>query len=149
MCPSHDADELDIGRSIVAIARAMDDRDWSVVTGIARADVIWNLGEGVVARSAAEAVALMSEFLGRCGATQHLIGDVVVDVSGDVATSRAYIADLHVGVGEHAGEVFRTFGDYHDEWMRTEDGWRLSRRDKSHVAMIGDPAVVGAAGAVR
>ena len=134
-------DERDIYRNIVLIARAMDERNWDDITNLALPDATGDFGNGALS-TAAEIVALLRRFLDECGPTQHLIGNVIIDVSGDTATSRAYVADMHLGTGGLAGEYFRTLGDYHDTWVRTADGWKLSNRTKRHNGLMGNSEIL-------
>ncbi|MBA4024063.1 MAG: nuclear transport factor 2 family protein [Gordonia sp.] len=138
---TYSRDERDIYRNIVIIARAMDERNWGEIEKLAVPDATGDFGDGAVS-SAAEIVALLRRYLDDCGPTQHLIGNVVIDVSGDSATSRAYVADMHLGVGDLEGQYFRTLGDYHDSWARTADGWKLTDRTKRHSGMLGNIAVL-------
>nr|WP_196809618.1 nuclear transport factor 2 family protein [Nocardia sp. 348MFTsu5.1] len=134
-------DERDIYRNIVLIARAMDERNWGAIENLAVLDATGDFGDGAVS-SAAEIVELLRRYLDDCGPTQHLIGNVVIDVSGATATSRAYVADIHLGVGDLEGQYFRTLGDYHDTWVRTAGGWKLTDRTKHHSGMMGNIAIL-------
>lgn len=134
--------EREITRALVRIARAMDDRDWAALDDLVCADATANLGTGELAGREA-IVASIRSFLDECGATQHLLGNVIVDVDGDVATSRAYVSDLHVGAGDRSDLTFRTLGDYHDEWVRVGGVWQLRRRVKLNRAHIGSFEALG------
>jgi hypothetical protein len=79
---------------------------------------------------------LIRSYLDRCGTTQHLIGNIVVSVAGDKATSRAYVHDNHLPADD-ASEVFFTLGDYHDRWERHDGHWRLVERIKHNRANVG------------
>lgn len=134
--------ERDIQHTLFAIARAMDERDWARLDELLLPDAEADLGRGrVVGRAAI--VAFLRSFLDDCGPTQHLIGNVVVAVSGDIAESRAYVSDMHLGRGEKAGREFFTLGEYLDTWRRTPEGWRLARRVKRHGGFSGDMGVLG------
>lgn len=134
-------DEREIYRAIVGIARAMDERDWGAIEDVTSSDFTGDLGSGSLA-SRAEMIALLRSFLDDCGPTQHMIGTVLIDVDGDTATSRAYVADMHLGSAENEGRYFRTLGDYHDEWARLTGGWRLVSRIKHVTGTLGDIAVL-------
>ena len=135
-------DEREIYRNIVRFARAMDDRDWAAIADIATADATAELGTGpLVGRD--EIVALIRTFLDECGPTQHLVGNVLIDIDGDTARSRAYVSDMHLGAGELAQTSFRTLGDYHDEWAKADDGWRMTHRTKHNRGSIGSHEVLG------
>lgn len=137
-------DEREIHRAIVRIARAMDERDWETIEHLITPDCTGDLGSGPIT-SAAELITLLRRFIDGCGPTQHLIGSVLIDIDadGDTATSRAYVSDMHLGVGELEGQYFRTLGDYHDSWVRTPDGWKLVERIKRSTGTMGDIAVLG------
>jgi hypothetical protein len=134
-------DEREIYRNIVRIARAMDERNWAEIEDLTAPDATADLGKGPLA-SRAEIVALLRSFIDECGPTQHMIGNVLIDVTGDTATSRAYVADMHLGTGDLEGQYFRTLADYHDSWVRTDNGWKLTRRHKIHHGTMGDIAVL-------
>ena len=134
-------DERQIYRNIIRIARAKDERDWSTIEAIAAPDATGDFGNGQLT-SAEEIVALLRSFLDECGPTQHLIGNVLIEVDGDKATSRAYVADMHLGTGHLEGQYFRTLGDYHDSWSRIASGWELTRRHKLHTGTMGNIEVL-------
>ena len=138
------ADEREIYRNIVRFARAMDERDWSAIEDIAAVDATAQMGGGpMVGRDAI--VALMRSFLDECGPTQHLIGNVLIDIDadGETASSRAYVSDMHLGTGELAQSSFRTLGDYHDEWAKIDGRWWLTHRTKHNHASLGSFEVLG------
>lgn len=115
----------------------MDDRDWTTMAQILTDDAQADLGTGRLTGSAA-IIALIRGFLDRCGPTQHLLGNVVIDVAGDVATSRAYVRDVHLDSAADPSVRFYTLGDYRDTWRRAGDGaWRLTERIKVNRAHVG------------
>lgn len=137
-------DEREIYRSIVRFARAMDERDWSAIDDIATVDATAHMGSGELEGRAA-IVALMRSFLDECGPTQHLIGNVLIDIDtdGETASSRAYVSDMHLGTGDRAQSSFRTLGDYHDKWAKIDGRWRMTHRTKINHASLGSFEVLG------
>ncbi|KAA0102812.1 nuclear transport factor 2 family protein [Mycolicibacterium sp. P1-5] len=130
-------DERAIERALILFARAMDDRNWEAMADILAEDAEGDLGTGRLVGSAA-IIGLIRGFLDGCGPTQHLLGNVVVDVAGDTATSRAYIRDVHLNAAADPSVRFYTLGDYHDTWRRGDDGrWRLAERIKANRAHVG------------
>ena len=130
-------DERAIERALTLFARAMDDRDWATMAQILTNDAQADLGTGRLSGSTA-IIDLIRGFLDKCGPTQHLLGNVVVDVAGDIATSRAYIRDVHLGSAADPSVRFYTLGDYRDTWHRAGDGaWRLAERIKVNRAYVG------------
>lgn len=128
-------DERNIERALILLARAMDARDWEQVASIVSADATADLGTGLLQGSGA-IIELIRSFLDNCGVTQHLVGNVVVDVDGDQATSRAYVHDLHLSKTQ-PGSIFHTLGDYHDRWERQSGEWRLVERMKHNRGTVG------------
>lgn len=132
--------ERSIYRNLVAFARAMDERDWGAFAEFTAEEMTASLGRGeIVGRD--NIVAFIQSFLDGCGPTQHLLGNVLIDIDGDSARSSAYVADLHLGRGEKKGVSFRTLGCYHDQWQRSESGWLMTRRIKDNRATLGSMEV--------
>tara|TARA_R110002072_G_scaffold278010_1_gene439807 strand:- start:136 stop:588 length:453 start_codon:yes stop_codon:yes gene_type:complete len=134
--------EREITRQLIRFARAMDARDWAALDTITAGDIQADLGAGELAGRDAMVINMRS-FLDDCGPTQHLLGNIIIDVDGDTATSRAYVSDMHLGTGERAGESFSTLGDYHDHWRRLEGRWLMTRRRKLNRAVLGNIEVLG------
>src|SRR4029077_18334384 len=82
---------------------------------------------------------VMRSFLDDCGPTQHLLGNLTVDVDagGAAARSRCYVSDLHLGSGAHAALTFQTLGEYQDSWACRAGRWWLTRRVKLNRAHLG------------
>lgn len=134
--------ERDIQRALVRIARAMDERDWAALEQLLLPDATADLGLGPIA-GGAEIVRFIRTFLDACGSTQHLLGNLLVEVDGDRATSRSYVSDMHKGAAEKSHLSFSTLGDYHDRWRKVDGKWHLSHRTKLNRAHLGDISVLG------
>lgn len=132
----------DIARLITEFARAMDERDWARIAEIFAPDAVANYGEGPLAGSAA-IIASIRRYLDICGPTQHLLGNLIVDIDGDSAKSRCYVSDMHIGLGERAHLTFATLGDYHDQWRKINGQWHMVERIKHNRAHIGTLDVFG------
>lgn len=130
-------DERAVERALIVFARAMDDRDWAAMADVLDDQAQGDFGTGLVTGSAA-IVDLIRRFLHACGPTQHLLGNVVIDVTGDVAVSRAYIRDVHLNAIADPSTRFYTLGDYRDRWRRGSAGqWCLTERIKMNRAHVG------------
>ncbi len=132
--------ERDIQRGLFKVARGMDERDWTGLAELFWPDATAEIGTGPLAGSAA-IIATFRRFLDNCGPTQHLLGNVLVDVNGDEASSRAYVFDRHLGLGEKAQITFATLGEYRDEWRRQNGVWRIRHRHKLNHASTGDISI--------
>ena len=85
----------------------------------------------------------MRSFLDECGPTQHLLGNVLIDIKEDSASSSAYVSDMHVGVGDKKHLTFSTLGEYRDQWKKIDGIWLMSHRTKINRAHIGSIEVLG------
>jgi hypothetical protein len=134
--------ERDIARQLAGFARAMDARDWTALDGIIAEQACADFGTGEVAGRAA-VIHLMRSFLDNCGPTQHLLGNLTIEVDGEQAHSRCYVSDLHLGTHENSQLSFQTLGEYQDSWERRAGRWWLVRRVKLNRAHLGSFAVLG------
>ncbi len=129
-------DERDITRQLTRFARAMDSRDWDTLAAICMPDAVAEFGTGEV-QGAAAIIELIHSYLDHCGTTQHLLGNVLVEVDGDRARSEAYVADIHLARSAESEAYFRTLGNYHDQWLRHQGEWRLVERRTDNRALMG------------
>ena len=120
----------------------MDRRDWAAIRAIAADDILAELGTGEL-RGRDALIALLRSYLDRCGTTQHLLGNVVIEVSGDTARSRAYVCDMHLNADDAPQQSFRTLGEYSDQWRKIGGRWRLCHRVKDNRASVGSMQVFG------
>lgn len=126
----------EIEQGVIGFARAMDARDWDAIRLILADDATADMGTGLLEGPEA-IIGLMRHFLDRCGTTQHLIGNIVVTLSGETAASQAYVHDSHLPPGDDPNEVYFTLGDYNDRWERREGRWLMVERIKHNRASAG------------
>lgn len=84
----------------------------------------------------------LRRYLGGCGPTQHLLGNMLIDVDADTATSVTYARVFHQGLDQKADSFWECMGEYHDRWRRTSAGWRMSHRAFDVRIAIGDMSVL-------
>lgn len=87
-------------------------------------------------------VAWMESVLPRFDATQHLIGNISIEFAGpDEATAVSYVRAWHRYVEDRPDLVL--WGEYHDRWVRTPQGWRIAERRVRSAGIDGarDPGV--------
>ncbi|MGH3626841.1 MAG: nuclear transport factor 2 family protein [Sciscionella sp.] len=63
--------------------------------------------------------------LGQLRSTQHLLGNLHVEIDGDEGRAVSYVQATHLGTD---GRVFVTGGRYDDRLVRTPQGWRIAAR---------------------
>ena len=125
-----------IRRQLVAVARAMDAGDWETLGAAFAPDITADFGTGEIA-GRDNVIALIRSYLDNCGTTQHLLGNILVDIDGDTATSEAYVADMHLSRQAGSDLSFRTLGNYSDTWKKDGEEWLLVRRIKDNRAIVG------------
>ncbi|MGH3349786.1 MAG: nuclear transport factor 2 family protein [Nocardioides sp.] len=123
--------------ALARFAAATDARDWSAIRDLLTPDAV------AYHRTGPDAiVAVMSEHLGGCGPTQHLLGNHRVSIDGDRAQSLSYARVYHVGAGPMVGSFFECMGEYDDAWVRAGCQWRLAGRTFETRIRLGDFAVL-------
>ncbi|MDX2276550.1 MAG: nuclear transport factor 2 family protein [Hyphomonadaceae bacterium] len=135
-------DEREIVRGLGRFARVLDQKEWSALGDVFAADVTFDYGGGNVGAGLDVLERSIRRFLDACGPTQHLIGSIMVDVSGDEAMSRAYVQARHQRRDNPVGAIFDSSGEYVDRWRRGAEGWRIVRRDANWFLHVGDPGVL-------
>lgn len=118
-------DEREIEQAYGRYARALDRRNWALLETVFAADVQadYNGGEFLIeGRSAL--VAMIRSHLDGCGPTQHLMGNMTVEVNGGRAESRCYVRAAHQGMGAKAQLSYEVLGEYLVQWRRGAEGWR-------------------------
>lgn len=132
----------EIADCLVRFSRAMDYRDWAAFDALVASDAVADMGNGLL-NGRAQIVGLMREFLDACGPTQHLLGNMLIEVTGDEATSHTYVHDRHLPQGGATAPTFYTLGDYHDRWQRRDGRWWMVERMKDNRVNVGPMSVFG------
>jgi len=135
--------ERELHRVLCRYARGCDERDWEVMTEVFAENATANYGGEFELQGRPALVSMMRAHLDGCGPSQHLLGDLVVDVTGDVVTSRVYIRAAHRGAGDKAHLTYETFAEYQDRWVRTTAGWRIGHRVMKVNYEVGTRTVLG------
>jgi SnoaL-like domain len=69
--------------------------------------------------------------------THHQLGQIQVELRGRDATSIAHLASIHITFD---GRRVDGFLQYHDSWVKTSDGWKISARRGVAAVVDGDPS---------
>jgi ketosteroid isomerase-like protein len=117
------ADREAIRDLVHAYARAVDAKDLVGVAACFTSDCGYEgaLGRGTIA----DALTAPRTAMDRYAVTMHYLGTHAATVDGDTARAETYAVAHHVrGDGGQLTVGVR----YHDELVRTPDGWRIARR---------------------
>jgi hypothetical protein len=110
---------------------ALDSRNWEMLeatmTPDGQADFGNLAGVGVL-ESPQALVDLCRRSLQDLKSTQHLQGNYVVEVSGDAAQASCYLQANHFADGLPGGDEFVVWAKYRDDFVRTDQGWKIKKR---------------------
>ena len=135
-------DERDIVALAARYCRALDTKDWPLLSDVFLPDATAELGvpnrlEGIDAIRHRIRTAL--EFLDD---SQHLVGNHEVTVDGDTGTHRCYLQAQHVREVPDGSPNYMIAGRYEDRVRRTPEGWRIAHRTLTVMWSEGNLAVV-------
>jgi hypothetical protein len=135
------SDQQEVVDALVRYATALDTREWDLLATVFTADAVADYGELGGVNTGLAAITAVVRSLEGFDATQHLLGNFVVEVDGDTATANCYLQAQHVV----DGDVFTIGGTYRDRLTRTLAGWRIAHRTLLPTWTAGNPAVLEAA----
>jgi len=124
------ADRLEIEDLLTRYCRAIDSLDWELLDTVFVAEAFIDYtSSGGVKGVYPEVRAWLAQVLPGFPVRQHLVTNLQIRIDGDRATSRAYFYNP-MGRPQPDGSVklFFVGGDYVDELVRTEAGWRIAQR---------------------
>jgi 3-phenylpropionate/cinnamic acid dioxygenase small subunit len=136
-------DRQEIADLLVRYTFGLDARDWDLVRScFTDAPVFVHPGgrvdgaEGIVDRARGA--------LQQLDASQHLLGNVVVELGSDGATARSvcYFQAQHVRAGTPGGDTYVIAGSYTDTLVRTAEGWKIAERVQAYLWRDGNRDVV-------
>jgi 3-phenylpropionate/cinnamic acid dioxygenase small subunit len=129
-------DRVAIEEVVVALANATDSRDWQRVEKLLTDQV--DLGYRSLVRSdapirqrtsPAQFVAASKATLPGFLHTQHLIGNMAIDVQGDRADVSSQVSMSHYLPNDAGLPYWIVVGTYQHKLVRTASGWKISAMD--------------------
>ncbi|ORV84093.1 nuclear transport factor 2 family protein [Mycolicibacterium iranicum] len=126
------SDRLEIQQLLIDYSTAIDQRRFDDLDAVFTPDAYIDYRvAGGIDGSFPEVKAWLKEVLPNCPAYYHLVGNADVRISygpeGDTATSRA-ICFNPMAMGGDGGQIYFVGIWYVDEFVRTDQGWRMSKR---------------------
>lgn len=132
----------EIERVLNLYATALDGRDWMALEGVFSRDATAHY-EGIGHFDGRDAIVeLVRSVLSQCGPTQHLLGNVRIEVDGDEAQAKCYLQAIHAGLGDYEGRTLTVWGEYRDRLQRTGEGWRIVHRELAAIHSEGDIGIL-------
>lgn len=135
------ADRQEVAEVCIRYAFALDTKDWQLLESCFAASPVF-LHPGGRLDGFPDILERTKAALGPLTATQHLLGNILVQVSGDRATSSCYFHAQHVRTETPGGDLYIIAGRYDDTLLRTPDGWRIAERRQTYLWRAGNRAVV-------
>lgn len=121
------ADERSVSAVLIRYATAIDTRDWSLLRTCFAEDVELDLGRFGRWRGPREITAYMRDLHAGHGPTLHRISNISVRKEAGEIRARSYV-DAILAPGSDGGPVQRGVGWYDDQFVRTSEGWKITRR---------------------
>ena len=123
--------ELAIRRKLMIYARGIDRLDPDLVRSAFHPDAVLVYGQPGTVDSFVEN---MSKGLTTYSLTQHFIGNVIIDVSGNTARSEAYCLARHRNPAQNgkAENDFLWGGRYVDKFEKRDGEWAITHRTCVH-----------------
>ncbi len=134
-------DIVEIQQVLAQYSLALDSRRPELMAGCFADGAQVQLGEAINL-TAAEYIVMSGQTLPTIGATQHHLGLPLIHIEGEKAWSRCYFMAQHVK-NELTPSAFMIGGWYADEWIRTENGWRITKRRGCPLWADGNTDVLG------
>ena len=143
---SNDLQALLDERDIVALAarycRALDTKDWPLLSEVFVPDATAELGTASLLEGLDAITARIRPALGYLDDSQHLVGNHEVSVDGDTGTHRCYLQAQHIRKVADGSPNYMIAGRYEDRVRRTPDGWRIVHRTLTVMWTEGNLTVV-------
>ena len=134
-------DERDIVAVVSRYCRALDTKDWPLLSDVFLPDATAELGAGARLVGLDAILVRIRTALQHLDDSQHLVGNHEVVIDGDTATHRCYLQAQHVRRAAIGGPNYIVAGRYEDRLSRTPVGWRITHRTLSVMWTDGNLAV--------
>lgn len=133
-------DRLEIEALVRKYAWAIDHRNFDELDDIFTPDAVLDYTTaGGIKGAYPEVKAWLAGVLPGFPAYQHLVTNTEVTLAGDLASARsAFYNPMGHDRPDKTRAYFFCGGEYHDQLIRTESGWRISNRFEQTVWMDGE-----------
>jgi hypothetical protein len=124
------ADVLALTELTYRYAFLIDGRQWDALGELFTDDVELDYGlpDGRLIRGRDAFVNGSRLALEQMDATHHMFTNHLFEIDGDRASGRYYMQGTHMKLDAPGGALHHLGGVYEDEFVRTGDGWKVSKR---------------------
>ena len=133
------SDRFEIQDLLVAYSHAIDSRNWNALDEVFTEDAsIDYTAFGGPSGTLEEIKQFLASALDAFRGFQHMVAAPSVTIDGDRATAKTYCHNPMVLADGDAEKVWFLGLWYHDEFVRTPTGWRISHRHEERVYALMD-----------
>lgn len=143
------SDRLEINDLLVRYTAAIDEEEWDLLDRVFTPDAHIDYASSGGTVGAFPAVkAWLAEVLPMFTVKVHYVTNSVVDLDGDRATARTLVLNVN-GAATPDGTVngFTVGAAYHDDLIRTPEGWRIATRVEKQLFLDRSSDIVAPAAA--
>ncbi len=122
-------DRHQIADLLTRYTRAVDTKNFTDLYEVFTADAVLDYSSpGGPVGGLDEVIPWVEQGLAGFARTQHLLGQIAIELDGDTATATAYMYNPMVAIRPDGSEqLLEVGGYYHHTLVRTADGWRSTR----------------------
>ena len=133
--------EREIRKVLLRYAAALDRKDWSLLSTCFIPEATANYETIGLLHGYPAIESVCRTALKHMSVTQHLIGNIDIEVLGETATSTCYLHAQHVRPDTPGGSSNIIAGQYQDELDHTAEGWRIRHRTLRVLWTFGNPEI--------
>jgi 3-phenylpropionate/cinnamic acid dioxygenase small subunit len=133
------ADRIEIDDLLIRYTRAIDDKDWALLDTVFTPDAdVDYVSSGGIAGKYPEVRECLGKALAMFPVTLHAISNSSIELDGDRAKGRTLVNNpMCVEEDGKPKFAFTVWAYYHDDLVRTADGWRIAKRYEEQLLMQG------------
>lgn len=125
------SDRAEIMELRARYGRALDEKDWDLMRTVFAEDATADFALGQPFEGLEEIIRACRSQMDTLDHTQHFFGNHEIEIDGDRARGRLKLIGSAFLQTEAGSPTACLRGDYVDEYVRTDEGWRISRRELS------------------
>ena len=123
-----DADKEQIAEVLIRYATGIDSKDWPLLRSCWTDEIDVDYQQLGHFTSPDALTDVMRQLHENMGPTYHRLSNFVISVKGDRATMRSYVHAVLMLQRDDDTNWVDALGHYDDVFVRTADGWRISKR---------------------
>jgi hypothetical protein len=134
------SDRIEIDDLLIRYTASIDGKDWELLDTVFTPDAqIDYVSSGGIAGAYPEVREWLGKALAIFPMTIHSITNSQIELDGDRATGRTLVSNpMQLPKPDGGSSIFTVYAYYHDELVRTAEGWRIAVRREEQLLLDGD-----------